>query len=308
MISFCIKVITVVSTLIALCTFDKKKKNMRSVLRAIKTGYLDVLNSWGTVMKKILQIYGGFIVFLFFCISFEKCCLDPGKGITVKSIMVSIIIWILITLIIYIFIGTLLAIYSKTIEAIANVNNSKISTKMMISFLTLGVFAFFTFFYENEMKENLSFLLCGLIMCYILNIEILFKMVRNPFCVVGDKISNKRSNRSIIIFSSAFVVVMIIVNLYLLVLWTYYSFEGAYRCSLGNETELINNWTLLYYTIISFTTIGYGDVTPALFGSQVVAIVIAITSVICLVIFISSVLSEKKEIFNDRYAQQEKES
>ena len=53
------------------------------------------------------------------------------------------------------------------------------------------------------------------------------------------------------------------------------------------------------YTMISFTTIGYGDISPAIFESQIVAIIIAITSVLCLIVFVSSVLSEKNEILND---------
>ena len=42
---------------------------------------------------------------------------------------------------------------------------------------------------------------------------------------------------------------------------------------------------------------GYGDIYPVIFASQAVAVLISITSVICLVVFISAILSVKNDIF-----------
>lgn len=75
-----------------------------------------------------------------------------------------------------------------------------------------------------------------------------------------------------------------------------FSFDGAYNCSSGS----ISKWNLLYYTIISFTTIGYGDICPTTVESQAVAILISITSVICLIIFVSSLLSAKNDILGNK--------
>lgn len=51
---------------------------------------------------------------------------------------------------------------------------------------------------------------------------------------------------------------------------------------------------LFYYVVISFTTIGYGDVTPLTDKAILVSILIAITSVIFLVIFINNIMQEKR--------------
>ena len=52
---------------------------------------------------------------------------------------------------------------------------------------------------------------------------------------------------------------------------------------------------LFYYTIITFTTVGYGDIVPLSIAAKIMSIVIATTSVICLTVFLSSVLSYKNE-------------
>ncbi|MBW6411008.1 potassium channel family protein [Clostridium weizhouense] len=71
-----------------------------------------------------------------------------------------------------------------------------------------------------------------------------------------------------------------------------YNINGeAYLCSVTtNEIGILD---LFYYTIVTFTTIGYGDIVPNAPESKVMAIIIAFTSVICLIIFISSILSAK---------------
>jgi voltage-gated potassium channel len=166
----------------------------------------------------------------------------------------------------------------------------------MSSFLLLTLLSFFSFIAENELRENLVYLFAGLVTCYILNMQIMLKIVRNPFCIVEDKNKQRSENRVLIIYSSILIVIMIIVNLYLLVLWTYFSYDNAYTCS---SVEGITKWQLLYYTVITFTTVGYGDISPAIFESQAVAILICITSVMCLIIFVSSVLSAKDAIFGD---------
>ncbi len=296
MTSLLFKIITLEFILIALGTMENKFKKIKSIFKQMNSNYLYILNSWGRLMKSLMIMGYVLMELQFFVSAFQKCCLDEGRGITVKNVVMSFGIWFLISFILYIGFGILLTIFSKTVYIIGNVKDAKISTKMMMSFLLLIMFLFFVFGYENEIKENLKFLFGGLVTCYVLNIQILLKIIQNPFCLVEDKKQIKNENRVLIVFSSVFIVLLVIVNMYLLVLWTYFSFDDAYICTTGNGP--VTKWKLLYYTIISFTTIGYGDISPAIFESQVVAILIAITSVVCLIIFVSSILSEKKEIFN----------
>lgn len=67
----------------------------------------------------------------------------------------------------------------------------------------------------------------------------------------------------------------------------------------SNESEWYTNnssyFDLFYYTIITFTTIGYGDICPVSPIAKFLSIIISCTSVLCLTIFISSVLSYKEK-------------
>lgn len=73
-----------------------------------------------------------------------------------------------------------------------------------------------------------------------------------------------------------------------------YIYKGSYYSAITGYQ--LKTFDLFYYTIISFTTIGYGDIVPNGFGSQLMAVIIACTSVLCLVIFIGSALSVKDKL------------
>lgn len=47
--------------------------------------------------------------------------------------------------------------------------------------------------------------------------------------------------------------------------------------------------------MITFTTVGYGDIVPLTVEAKIIAIIISVTSVICLTVFLSSVLSIKED-------------
>ena len=296
MISFVIKFITIVFVIVSVCTFEKKKSIIERIFKAIKNAYYELVNQQGPILKFLLKFVGIMLLMVFYLISFQKCCLLDGRTVSIKSIAISVLIWIITLLIMYFGFGCVLAIFSKTVELIGDVKDRKIGIKMMCSFLLLTLLAFFSFIAEKEMRDNLFFLFVGLVSCYILNIQILIKIVKNPFCIIEDKNKQESKNRVLILFTSLLIVLMIILNMYLLVLWTYFSFDGAYNCSSGS----ISKWNLLYYTIISFTTIGYGDICPTTVESQAVAILISITSVICLIIFVSSLLSAKNDILGNK--------
>ena len=296
MISFSIKISIIVFVLLSISTIENKKNIIIRIFKSINNSYFEIVNSQGPKMKFVLKSCGVMLLVLFYVVSFQKCCLVNHRGISVRNIIFSIVTWIIISIIMYFGYGSLLAIFCKPISIIANVKNNKIGIRMMNSFLLLILLAFLSFISENELRENLIFMIIGLVICYIFNIQIMLEIVRNPFCLVKDKDEQSDENRVLIIFSSVLIVLMIILNMYLLVLWTFFSFDGAYTCS---SSDVITKWQLLYYTIISFTTVGYGDISPAIFESQVVAVLISITSVMCLIIFVSSVLSVKDDIFGN---------
>lgn len=297
MISISIKIITLVCILISIGTIDKKKSIMKRIFKSINESYHELINQQGLIMRNLIIICGILLFVLLCIISFVKYCFADGRDISFKNIVASVVILIITSLIMYLGCGSLLAIFSKTLSLIENVKDHKMGIRMMSSFVLLTFLSYFSFIVENELRKNLVYFFAGLVTCYISNMQIMLKIVRNPFCIVEDKSKQRSENRVLIIYSSILIVIMIIVNLYLLVLWTYFSYDNAYTCCSSDGG--ITKWQLLYYTVITFTTVGYGDISPTILESQAVAILISITSVMCLIIFVSSVLSVKDDIFGE---------
>ena len=84
------------------------------------------------------------------------------------------------------------------------------------------------------------------------------------------------------------VLCMVVISLALAVCFISCSNEGVYT---NNPTF----FDLFYNTIITFATVGYGDISPVSPVAKFMSIIISMTSILCLTVFISSVLSYKNE-------------
>lgn len=282
MISCVIKFLTIFFLILFIYTIDNKKEIVGNVFKSINKSYLELVNSQGKVLSGIIIALFAVSVYL---ISFAKCCMSDGRSITVRNIIISIVVWVIVLIIMYLVFGIALTLFSKTVENIVKIQDKKLNTKMLCSFLLLTIFVFLSVVAESDIKNNLICLIVGAIICYIWNTKIIINVVKNPKRMIG--INN---NSAILVINSVFLVLMMIINLYCFVLWSFYKFENAYiYCSCSEK--IIRKWDLFYYTIISFSTVGYGDICPNVFASQVVAILISITSILCLIVFINSINS-----------------
>lgn len=91
------------------------------------------------------------------------------------------------------------------------------------------------------------------------------------------------------ILAALLLVLLIVINLFLGVCLVNALGDVAYS---NNPT----NFDLLYYTIVTFTTIGFGDISPITTPAKIMAIVISVTSIICVTIFLGSIFS-----FRDKF-------
>lgn len=202
-----------------------------------------------------------------------------------------------IVFIIYFLIGSILFVLDYTFTTLQHIEDKSLSDFVTIAFLEI-VIAIPIIFLE-EAFEVLPLIRIVMFVTYLLNYFLvmiaMIEILKDPAKVAGNisESENKAKSKRIYITTIILVISSIVVNLYILVVGAYWiQHYEAYR---GLCEMKYVNWSLFYYTIISFTTVGYGDITPATPLSQFVSIIISITSVLCLVIFVGTAVSYFKE-------------
>ena len=139
--------------------------------------------------------------------------------------------------------------------------------------------------FPKEFGENYKIGLIGVGISYILTLKVLINIIRSPQVI---KLKENKSGLGELPVIAVIILVMIVITL------------GLGVCFINNINlvSYTNNPTyfdLFYYTIISFVTVGYGDISPVSISAKLMAIIISKTSTLCITIFLSFVLSYKNE-------------
>lgn len=140
-----------------------------------------------------------------------------------------------------------------------------------------------------RLEEFAWIFLIALFFSYIQHIKILISAIRLP------KILAKGENLKTAAKAVVQILILIVLNLYLGVLYVRLWIPEAYVVVLDTKSY-VTDLDLLYYTILTFTEIGCGDIVPQHMASRIMAIIIAITSVLCLILFLSSFMEEKENL------------
>lgn len=166
----------------------------------------------------------------------------------------------------------------------------------IVCYMILGnFFAFFMpFIKPPDLLISYFGLIIGLIYCLFIMIQAIF----NPEIL-------RRGSNSKFVYGEAFgilkgmlgVLICILALEYMMIYSCYTTSHEFY--SVGDGRTL-SAYDLLYYLVISFTTIGYGDIYPVpfegMFYSEFTAIVIGLTSMFTSGCFISAVISTANNI------------
>ena len=142
--------------------------------------------------------------------------------------------------------------------------------------------------FPEKFSEIYKIGLVGVGISYILNLKVLLRVIRSPELIEVKFESNSKTKITDISIVAGILLMMVVLSLYLGVCFIYSSGTNVYT---NNPTY----YDLFYYTIITFSTIGYGDICPVSPVAKFISMMISLTSFICLTIFVSSLLSYKSE-------------
>lgn len=187
---------------------------------------------------------------------------------------------------IYIAIGYLLLSSSRIFILLSKVEDFSMKYDMLISYFIINTYFTVLIVFPKQFEESYFVGLIGVTICYIMNLRVLIKIINNPERInINDGRVRNFTSTSVL---SILVLIIMVLNLFLAVCFINSADMNSYS---GNPS----NFDLFYYTIITFTTIGYGDIVPITMMAKVMSIIISTTSVVCITIYLSSVLSFNNE-------------
>ena len=193
---------------------------------------------------------------------------------------------IVLILFLYFVIGYLLLSISKIYKFLYKIEDKVTKTDLLISYFIISMYMTILIIFPGEFAKNYKIGLVGVTLSYFLNLKVLLRIIRSPEITDFKGQTKKTDGLDSVGVMAVIVLLMVVISLALAVCFISCSGEGVYT---NNPTF----FDLFYYTIITFATVGYGDISPVSPVAKFMSIVISMTSILCLTVFISSVLSYK---------------
>ena len=193
---------------------------------------------------------------------------------------------IVLILFLYFVIGYLLLSISKIYKFLYKIEDKVTKTDLLISYFIISMYMTILIIFPGEFAKNYKIGLVGVALSYFLNLKVLLRIIRSPEITDFKGQTKKTDGLDSVGVMAVIVLLMVVISLALAVCFISCSGEGVYT---NNPTF----FDLFYYTIITFATVGYGDISPVSPVAKFMSIVISMTSILCLTVFISSVLSYK---------------
>lgn len=265
---------------------EKKLETLKKLIRDINNEYRDMLKRkpktfklWQSILIFLSQ---GFMVFAIMWGLFEFL---HGEMNTGNNFVFKIVSWMIMLVIIYFVLGYLLLSITRIYEYLYKIEDKNTKADLLISYFIISMYMTILIIFPEEFGENYMIGLIGVSISYLLTLKVLISIIKSPHII---KLKGNIWEVSELAVITVIILVLIILSLSLGVCFVSNIEYGSYT---NNPTY----FDLFYYTVITFATVGYGDISPVTRSAKVMAIIISFTSILCITIFLSFVLSYKNE-------------
>ncbi|MGL5414417.1 MAG: ion channel [Clostridium sp.] len=285
-----------VTTFIAIIIIIKRnlKKNnliLEKIIKIVKNInkiYYEIFTSGKIVKNIIVGILISFAEFFtFISITSGVCNNLEIKGNDVLEFILKVTITIGGCVFMFYAIGYVLLFSERINSFIRSSENKDFRIDFLLSYFLISTYMSVLIMFPKEFEKIGYIVLLGMSISYILNMKLIFSILINPRMI-------KKKNEEELAFSRVMIVSVLILGMIILSL--YVSVCAVSTIGGTGFSNTNGNFSLFYYTIITFTTIGYGDIVPLTELARILSIIISITSVICITIFLSSILSYREKL------------
>ena len=288
-----INILTLAITIFSIIMISYKRvnleilKKLKSLIYNINKQYIDFFKGkksefkiWQLIIFIISQV---FVVFAIVRRLFEEVYKYVSDNYIVA---VKISTYLIIFIILYFIVGYISYSIKKIYKYLYKIEDTK--TDLLISYFIISTYMTILVLFPNKFSEIYKIGLVGAGISYILNLKVLIRVIRSPEIIEVEIENGSKIKFTDVSIVAIILLIMVIFSLYLGVCFINSGDIGVYT---NNPTY----YDLFYYTIITFSTIGYGDICPISPVAKFMSMVISLTSFICLTIFVSSILSYKSE-------------
>lgn len=264
-------------------------RKLRRLIYNINKQYMDVFRGKSSDLKLwqwiVFILSHGLVVFA----SFRRLFEEVYKYVSDNYMFaVKLSTYIIIFVILYFVVGYVLYSTKRIYKYLYKIEDKNMKTDLIISYFIISTYMTILILFPNRIGEIYLIGLVGVSISYILNLKVLLRVIRSPELIEVEVEDGSKIKFTDVTVVAVILLIMVVLSLYLGVCFISSSGVGVY-------TNNASYYDLFYYTVITFSTIGYGDICPVSRVAKFMSLVISLTSFICLTIFVSSILGYKKE-------------